>query len=115
MRFDWIKNQKEKALHILTFALAALTFLYIFTNYSLSFHADSAAVNILAREQMRTREFFPDTWNSATGIWLVFYNLFIIPLKISLCSGVLRLQLPCWESYCCFDIFPENCCIQASI
>lgn len=82
MRFDWIKNQKEKALHILTFALAALTFLYIFTNYSLSFHADSAAVNILAREQMRTREFFPDTWNSATGIWLVFYNLFIIPLSI---------------------------------
>lgn len=49
---DWI-------LRIYAALLFGLTLVYMFTIWNLGFHSDSAAANILAREQMRTGKLFP--------------------------------------------------------
>lgn len=72
----------DKILRILITILAALTIICIFTIYKLGFHSDFAAANILAREQLRTGQLLPDTWNTSTGIFLVFYNLLIVPFSL---------------------------------
>ena len=54
----------------------------MFTIWNLNFHSDMAAANILAREQIRTGQWLPESWNTSTGLFLVFYNLLIIPLSI---------------------------------
>ena len=71
-----------KILRILTAGLMVLTIICIFTIYKLGFHSDAAAVNILAREQLRTGQLLPDTWNTSTGIFIVFYNLLIVPFSL---------------------------------
>lgn len=71
----------ERILFVLATVLFALTVVYIFTIWNLGFHSDSAAANILAREQMRTGQLFPNTWNTSTGLFIFFYNLFIIPFS----------------------------------
>lgn len=72
----------DKILRILITILAALTIICIFTIYKLGFHSDFAAANILAREQLRTGQLLPDTWNTSTGIFIVFYNLLIVPFSL---------------------------------
>lgn len=72
----------DKILRILITILAALTIICIYTIYKLGFHSDFAAANILAREQLRTGQLLPDTWNTSTGIFLVFYNLLIVPFSL---------------------------------
>ncbi len=72
----------DKILRILITILAALTIICIFTIYKLRFHSDAAAANILAREQLRTGQLLPDTWNTSTGIFIVFYNLLIVPFSL---------------------------------
>lgn len=71
-----------KILRILTAGLMVLTIICIFTIYKLGFHSDAAAANILAREQLRTGQLLPDTWNTSTGIFIVFYNLLIVPFSL---------------------------------
>ncbi len=72
----------DKILRILIAILMVLTIICIFTIYNLTFHSDVAAANILAREQLRTGQLLPDTWNTSTGIFLVFYNLLIVPFSL---------------------------------
>ena len=72
----------DKILRILTAGLMVLTIICIFTIYKLGFHSDFAAANILAREQLRTGQLLPDTWNTSTGIFIVFYNLLIVPFSL---------------------------------
>lgn len=52
----------------------------IFTTFNLTFHSDSAASNILAREQFIQRSFFPSTWKNSTGIFIFYVNVFMAPL-----------------------------------
>lgn len=74
--------QNDKVLFVLGSALFVLTLVYVFTTYTVGFNSDSAAANLLAREQMRTGQLFPKTWNHSTGIFIVFYNLLMIPLSL---------------------------------
>lgn len=76
------ENKSKKIAKLVAGGLFGLTLLYIFTIYNLDFHSDSAAANILAREQLKTGSLFPKTWNTSTGIFLFFYNILIIPLSL---------------------------------
>lgn len=77
-----VKNGWDLALLVLAAVLFTLTLVYMFTIWNLRFHSDVASANMLAREQMRTGQLFPDTWNMATGLLIFFYNVLIIPLSL---------------------------------
>jgi len=78
--------KKENATESLLLALAGglflLTVLYMFTIWNLGFHSDMASANMLAREQVRTGQWFPETWNWSTGITIASYNILIVPLSL---------------------------------
>jgi hypothetical protein len=59
----------------------ALTF-YIFVTYRVLFHSDSAVVNLLADEIIRTRQFFPSDWYYVNDIWILTPHLMIVPLAL---------------------------------
>ena len=75
-------NNLDQILYGFVFILFTLTIIYIFTIWNLSFHSDSAAANILAREQIRTGKIFPETWHTSTGLFIFFYNSLIVPFSI---------------------------------
>lgn len=80
-RWNKCKNITDSVLFSFAMVLFALTLVCMFTIWNLHFSSDSAAANILAREQMRTGQLFPDTWNTSSGIFIFFYNILIIPLS----------------------------------
>lgn len=72
----------ERILFILAFFLFVLTVVYMFTIWNLGFHSDSAAANMLMREQIRTRQLFPETWNYSTGLTIFSFNILMLPLSL---------------------------------
>lgn len=83
----------EYCLRALACIVFALTVLYIFTIWNLTFHSDSAASNMLAREQMLTGQWFPETWNYSTGISIFFFNAPTIVLSIFTGNQILLRNL----------------------
>lgn len=71
----------HKILLALVFFLIFSTVVGILTFYNLNFQSDSATANILARAQKSSGQLIPDQWNTSTGLFLLFYNLLIIPLS----------------------------------
>lgn len=88
----------------------AIIMVYIFTNTKDNAQSDWATAVLLAREQMRSGQWFPESWVYAQSIWVFSLNLLVIPfLKITnnmllarelavavqtlLCSGVCYLAL----------------------
>jgi len=63
---------------ILFFALLIIV-IYILKNTKYNAQSDWATAVLLAREQMRSRQWFPDTWVYAQTIWIFTLNLLVIP------------------------------------
>lgn len=89
-----MKNQKEinKALVGMMVVLLATNVAFIawyaFVGYQASFHSDSAAKVLLAREIYDTGTFFPRDWNYVNGdLFIVFGHLFIVPLLTFMPAG----------------------------
>lgn len=63
--------------------LAGLVFVlyYMFIGYEVGFNSDSATANLLAREQMLTKQFYPATWYYANELWTTTQNIPIIFLN----------------------------------
>lgn len=76
------KHMWDRILFVLAMLLLMLTIVDMFTIWNLSFHSDSASANMLAREQIRTGDLFPGTWNYATGLIIFSFNNLIIPLSL---------------------------------
>ena len=76
------KKHEDFYLSVVAIGLFAATVILMFTNYQLDFHSDSAAANILMREQLYSGKLFPETWNTSTGIFIFFYNILMIPLSV---------------------------------
>lgn len=55
-------------LRVMVITLIGLTCIYRFTIFSLGYDSDLTALNMLVREQRRTGELVPDTWNCATTL-----------------------------------------------
>jgi hypothetical protein len=54
---------------------------YLFIGYQVSFHSDSAIKVLLAREVVKTGQYFPHDWVYGNGeIWVLCGQTFIIPL-----------------------------------
>ena len=84
-------NTLKTLLDVFAVFLTCLTLIYIFTNFTIGFHSDSAAANILAREQQLTGEYFPHTWNLSTGVTIISLNN-IINLFSHLTSNQVTLR-----------------------
>lgn len=76
--FRW----EESLLLLLVLTISGLTFVHIFTSFNLFFHSDQATPNLLALEQWRTKSLFPQDWHYGTSIWIIFHNIFMIPLSL---------------------------------
>jgi hypothetical protein len=63
---------------------------YVFYGYQASFHSDSAAKVLIAREIVETGLYFPRDWNYVNGdLFVLFGHTFIIPLLSFLPAGFL--------------------------
>ncbi len=61
---------------------------YQLVTYRIIFHSDSAIVNVLAGEIVRTGQFFPKEWYYGNGdIWIVFNHAIIVPLLFFFKNG----------------------------
>lgn len=69
--------------------LGAICTTYYIFNYGIIFHSDSATANLLAREQLKERSFFPENWIYAQDIWIVFINNLIMPLSFLVKNQIL--------------------------
>ena len=76
------KDFTDCAISLISGVLFIATVIYMFTIWNLGFHSDMASANMLAREQIRTGQWFPETWNWSTGITIASYNILIIPLSL---------------------------------
>lgn len=62
----------------LAFALLVIT-AYVFLNTKYNAQSDWATAVLLAREQIRSGQWFPDSWVYAQSIWTFSLNLLVIP------------------------------------
>lgn len=82
------KIKKTSPIMVVAGFLCIATLTFIFTNYNLGFNSDASAANILAREQIRMKSWFPSTWNTSTGLFVFSYNNLIVLL-----SGLFNNQI----------------------
>ncbi len=74
------KKPEILVIYLMCSFLLVFSAVCIFTAFNLTFHSDSAASNILAREQFVQKSFFPSTWKNSTGIFIFYVNVFMTPL-----------------------------------
>ncbi|MZK53463.1 hypothetical protein [Clostridium beijerinckii] len=82
---DKIKNEytiSEKLFLILDIILIAITIYAIYVGGPLYFTSDGATANLLAREQITTKQLFPSEWVYLQDVWVLTLNILIIPLSI---------------------------------
>lgn len=102
-----MRNSEKKLkiiFSVLTTVLFVLTVVYMFTIWNLRAHSDMTAANILAREQMRTGQLFPETWNTSSALFIVFFNLLMIPLSLFIENQLLLRNLAVLIWLCVFLI-----------
>ncbi len=59
----------------------ALLLFFIYFNYQIIFHSDSAVKNLLALEIYETGQYFPRDWNYINNdLWVFYTHTFILPL-----------------------------------
>lgn len=75
----------------LLFAIVVLALLggYIFYCTFYFFHSDMATRLLLASEQIRTHQLFPDGWHNTTGIFVGIWELLLIPFMLVLPNWIL--------------------------
>lgn len=66
---------------LLFFVGVILTTVYIVYGYRSIFHSDSATVNLLLREQIFSKEFFPHDWVYGQDVWVAFINNFMLLVR----------------------------------
>lgn len=108
-------NPKEKdwqRLVLLIMSLASIGCVvgYILYCTDFYFNSDYAAYVLLAREQIRTGQFFPDGFCYSTGVFIFTPELFIVPLMSFVSDWVLcrALAVICWNFLllvCIFFLF----------
>ena len=69
------------------------TCLVIFKGTEQNLHSDTATAVLLAREQLRTGQWFPSSWNYGQDIWVLSLNLLVLPFLAILKDMVLSRQL----------------------
>ncbi|UXZ55069.1 hypothetical protein LOS15_03265 [Halomonas sp. 7T] len=80
-------NKNPRMIGRLFFAVAVINILAILfyqaVTYRVFFHSDSAIINVLAGEMVRTGRFFPEEWFYGYGdVWIVYNHVFIAPLLL---------------------------------
>lgn len=81
------KAATPAALVLLVINLAFLCW-YLFVGYQASFHSDSAAKVLIAREIVATRDYFPNDWNYVNkDLFVLFGHTFVIPLLAFMPAG----------------------------
>lgn len=93
------KNWQRASLLILMIASIGCVAGYILYCTDYFFDSDYAAYILLAREQIRTGQFFPEGFCYSTGVFIFTPELFIVPLMFFIEDWVLcrTLAVICWN------------------
>lgn len=94
-----VKDWHRIALFIMAVASIGCVVGYILYCTDYFFDSDYAAYVLLAREQIRTGQFFPDGFCYSTGVFIFTPELFIVPLMSFVSDWVLcrALAVICWN------------------
>ncbi|MDD3220914.1 MAG: hypothetical protein PHG07_00830 [Lachnospiraceae bacterium] len=88
---------KKLTLTKILMALLTLCFigtcLVIFKGTEANVHSDTATAVLLAKEQLRTGQWFPSSWNYGQDIWVLSLNLIVLPFLAVLKDMVLSREL----------------------
>lgn len=101
------KNWSQIVLFIMMLAGIGCVTGYILYCTDYFFDSDYAAYVLLAREQIRTGQFFPDGFCYSTGVFIFTPELFIVPLMSFVSDWVLcrALAVICWNFLLLICIF----------
>lgn len=72
----------EKILAVCLFIGFCCVTYFIFVGARISFNSDTATANLLAREQILSRQFFPENWVYVDGLWTFFVNVPMVFLSV---------------------------------
>lgn len=79
-----LKNMDKATKVFLLFSIVSLLLLavYIFYTSTYFFHSDMATRLLVASEQIRTHQLFPEGWHNTTGIVVGIWELLLIPFML---------------------------------
>ena len=92
---QYIKSQKFK----LGFAVVCIAvsffsvIMIIFKGAGQVYNSDTATALLLANEQIKSKQIFPDGWVYADSIWTLAFNLFVLPFMLFIEDWVLCRNL----------------------